>query len=204
MIFRFRISSYKSLQVFFLIGFSIFIGTIDSYAQSQDSLWMMGWHSEWDDALHDFEVTFETPYEDDYGEIEATWAHLQDWSQWDYTVGDHSGSIWQKWPDRDDEWELRSDGNTTTIRNRWRNDNSEVIINFNDEIKVIWIAKSFNSGNNWQLFKSEYGEFEFYTEYIDDPRDWIIYDNTSMDLPFDIKMACCFIAMYRSTKQFRN
>lgn len=165
---------------------------------------MLGWHSEWDDSINEFRINFETPTEEDYGEIDATWGHLNDFTQWDYSIGEYGGSIYQKWPRRDDEWELRSDeGNTTTIKNRWRDDNSEILINFNNEIRVVWLSRSFNDGNTWMLSKNEYGEFEFYTEYVDDVRDWIIYDDTSLDLPLDIKVACCFIAMYRTTAQFR-
>jgi len=204
MIFRFRIESIINYKLILLIGLSISIGSNASYGQVNDSLWMLGWHSEWDDSVHEFKITFETPEEEDYGEIEATWAHLNDFTQWDYSIGEYGGSINQKWPRRDDEWELRSDeGNTTTIKNRWRDDNSEVLINFNNEINVVWLSKSFNDGNTWLLYKNEYGEFEFYTEYIDDPRDWIIYDDTSLDLPIDVKVACCFIAMYRATAQLR-
>ncbi len=209
MICRFNIRSYFFLKFIVLIGFSILFGNSNSYAQDEqyqqlDSLWMLSWNSEWDDALHEFKIVYETPTEEDYGELLATWAHLEDWTQWEYSIGDYSGSIWQKWPRRDDEWELRSEGNITTITNRWRNDNSEVVINYNNEIKLIWKSKSFNDGNVWVLEKNDFGEFEFFTEFVDDPRDWLIYDDTALDLPLDVKVACCFIALYRTTAPFRR
>lgn len=203
-----KVSSTFSIVSILSIGISVFIGNSQLYAQdgadaARDSMWMLAWHSEWDDALHEWTVIYETPEEkENEGDIEATWAHNGDFSQWDYSVGDNDGTIWQKWPDRDDQWELRADGNTTTIRPKWNNDVSEWIINYNGEIKVTWFSKNFNDGNIWLLAKSPYGEYEFYTEYVDDPRDWLIYDATSVDLPFDVKMACCFIAMYVTTKQF--
>ena len=195
-------STLSALNIF-LIGLAVIIGNTTIYAQNEiDSLWMLEWHSEYDDVLFEWEVLYETLQEDDSGEIDATWAHNNDFSQWDYSIGDHDGTIWRKWPDREDHWEVRSNGNTTTIKTKWLNDVSEWFINYNDEIKVTWRSKNFNDGNTWSLYKSKYGEFEFYTEFIDDPRDWIIYDATSADLPFDVKMACCFIAMYVTTKQF--
>ena len=195
-------STLSALNIF-LIGLAVIIGNTTIYAQNEiDSLWMLEWHSEYDDVLFEWEVLYETLEEDDSGEIDATWAHNNDFSQWDYSIGDYDGTIWRKWPDREDHWEVRSNGNTTTIKTKWLNDVSEWFINYNDEIKVTWRSKNFNDGNTWSLYKSKYGEFEFYTEFIDDPRDWIIYDATSADLPFDVKMACCFIAMYVTTKQF--
>jgi len=110
-----------------IIGLSV-LGSSATYAQDDpyiqdetDSLWMLSWHSEWDDALFDWEVIYETLDEEEQGEIEATWAHNNDFSQWDYSVGDYDGTIWRKWPDRDDQWELRSDGNTTPITPKWLN-----------------------------------------------------------------------------------
>ncbi len=205
MTFRFRKKLSNHFRYLIIFGCTILYGAPVSYAQEIDSLWMLAWHAELDNALHNFEIVFETSSEElEQGEIEATWAHLNDYSQWDYIVGDYDGTIWQKWPNRDDMWELKADGNTTTISNRWPNDNSELIINYNNEIKVIWRASSFNDGNSWHIYRSQYGEFEFYTEFEDDPRDWLIYDNTIDELPFDIKMACCFIALYRTIKPFRN
>jgi len=186
-----------------IIGLTVF-GSQYTYAQDQtDSLWMLEWHTEWDDSLFEWEIIYETNNEEEYneeGDFDATW--IQSTSQWDYSVGDYYGTIWRKWPDRDDQWELKSEDNTTTIKMKWLNDVSEWTINYNNQIKVTWISKSFNDGNTWLLSKSEYGEFEFYTEFVDDPRDWLIYDATSPDLPFDVKMACCFISMYITTKQF--
>lgn len=173
------------------------------YAQDEiDSLWMLEWHTEWDNELFEWEIIYETNEYEDFGELDATWAHNRDFSQWDYSVGDYDGTIWRKWPNREDQWELKSDGNTTTIKTKWFNDVSEWLINYNGEIEVRWISREFNDGNSWLLYKSEYGEYEFYTEFVDDPRDWLIYDATSPELPFDIKMACCFISMYVTTKQF--
>ena len=198
-----RIRSVYSTLILLIFGLTVTIGCNQSYAQDElDSLWMIAWHSEWDDELFEWNVIYETEEEEEEGEIDATWAHNRDFSQWDYSIGDYDGTIWRKWPDREDQWEVRSDGNTTTIKTKWLNDVSEWTIIYNGEIKVSWISKGFNDGNTWLLNKSEYGEFEFYTEFIDDPRDWLIYDATSADLPFDVKMACCFIAMYVTTKQF--
>ena len=199
-----RILKAYSLLAFLIFGLTVSIGCSQSFAQEEvDSVWMLGWHSEWDDELFAWDVIYETlDDEEEEGELEATWAHQRDFSQWDYSIGDYDGTIWQKWPDREDQWELRSDGNTTTIRTKWSNDVSEWLINYNGKIKVTWMSKGFNDGNTWQIYKSEFGEFEFYTEFIDDPRDWLIYDDASADLPFDVKMACCFIAMYVTTKQF--
>ncbi len=198
-----KLSTFSTITIL-VFGLTASIGSTYCYAQAEtDSLWMLGWHSEWDDALHEWKVVFETPeIEEDEGEFEATWAHNNDFSQWDYSIGEYDGTIWQKWPDRQDQWELRSDGNTTTITTKWRNDVSQWTINYNGEIKVTWMSAGFNDGNSWLIHKSPYGEFEFYTEFENDPRDWLIYDDTSAVLPFDVKMACCFIAMYVTTNQF--
>ena len=172
---------------------------------AQDSIIIVSWHASWDDAFHEWDVMYELPNgEIEEGEVEATWHHLSDWSTWDVHIGDYDGIIRQKWNKNDQLWEFRMDGNITTCETKWSGDYSEWTMSFNGDIKIKWLSKSYRDGNNWFFEDPEYGVYEFYTEYLDDPRDWIVFDDTAIDLPVDIKILCGFIAMFRSTKQYRQ
>ncbi len=192
MIYRFK-HSVLFVFIFPFLGFS------------QDSLKLISINASWDDAYHewDFHYLDLSEDEEEVGEIEATWAHLEDWKEWDVSVGNFYGNIRQKWRHNDQLWELSAGSNVTTIKTKWNNDYSEWIINFNGQIKIRWLAEKIDDGNVWFFDHQDYGVFEFITEFENDPRDWLIYDDT-IQLPLDIKVACCFIAMYRSTVAFRG
>lgn len=180
------------------IDYEILADTIDF-----DTLWMTSWKAEWDDVLYEWVIHYETLNDEGTGEVEATWSHIKDWTQWDFSIGDYDGTIWQKWDQRDDLWELKCNGVVTKIRTEYYNDYSSWIIEYNQEIKVKWRSESYNDGNFWVMLDKKYGELQFYTEFEDDPRDWLIFDNTIDQLPFDVKLACYFTAMYRATSGYR-
>jgi len=168
-----------------------------------DTLWMTSWNAEWDDVLYEWTINYETPKDTGFGEVEATWSHIKDWTQWDFSIGEYFGTIWQKWDKRDDLWELKCNGKVTKIRTEYYNDYSSWIIEYDQKIKVKWRSESYDDGNFWVMLDKKYGELQFYTEYEDDPRDWLIFDDTIDELPFDVKLACFFTAMYRATSTYR-
>ncbi len=132
------------------------------------------------------------------GELEVRWKLKDDQSEWDYSVGDASGSIKKKWQNKNTEWELRGDNQIITIKTRWLNDLTEWRIS-DGTISLTLESEYKNQLDEWSIAKSKYGTFEMYTLYENDFRDWEIEDNLSEEVSFSMKIAMAFIVMYQST-----
>ncbi len=67
------------------------------------------------------------PDEDVVGELKLRWLNIRDdWSEWDFQIGEWRGTIRQKWKDDKNQWELRTyEGDVVTMRTAWPNDFKE-------------------------------------------------------------------------------
>lgn len=177
----------KSILVFFIFHISIF---------SVQAQYLTGMSTSWSDSFVEWEIF--TDDEELNGELKMRWQMQEDWSQWDYRLDDAIGSIKQKWKDNPNEWEVRGDNKVITARTIYRDDFREWRIT--DNSKTLRLKTRFgNNGNEWILEGKDYGFMEIYTEWENDPRDWIIVDELSDDVPLPMKMAVVFLAIYQSS-----
>lgn len=137
------------------------------------------------------------PEEELYGEFKLRWLHMRDdFSEWDYELGDERGTIKQKWKDDLSQWELRSySGNVITMRTMWSNDLSEWRITDNS-ITLNLKSKWKNQFDEWLVDDSARGQFYLYTLAERDPRDWAIQDNLDEDVSEALKMAIIFVTVF--------
>lgn len=137
------------------------------------------------------------PEEELYGEFKLRWLHMRDdFSEWDYELGDERGTIKQKWKDDLSQWELRSySGNVITMRTMWSNDLSEWRITDNS-VTLNLKSKWKNQFDEWLVDDSNRGQFYLYTLAERDPRDWAIQDNLDEDVSEAMKMALIFITVF--------
>ncbi|HFA50142.1 MAG TPA: hypothetical protein ENJ95_14120 [Bacteroidetes bacterium] len=142
------------------------------------------------------EWRFFTGAEDEEGELNLRWD--DDWTDWDYRIGEIFGNIKMKWKDRPGEWELRGNNQIVTARALWRNDFSEWRITDNNTTFTLK-AKWKNQTDNWSAGNSKHGTFEMETNRERDPRDWNIYDDLDGEVSFELKMMMVFIVVYHST-----
>lgn len=131
------------------------------------------------------------------GELVMRWQMQNDWSVWDYEVGDHSGYIKQKFSDDPTQWEVRGDGRVVTMRTLWSDDFSEWRVSDNQTTLVLK-SRYGNSAEEWMLRDESQGHFYMYTSYENDPRDWTIESDLPEEISMPMRMALIFLVLYHS------
>jgi hypothetical protein len=139
----------------------------------------------------------EAPEEELYGEFKLRWLNVRDdFSEWDYEIGDERGTIRQKWKDDISQWELRSyEGNVVTMRTMWSNDLTEWRVTDNS-ITLNLKSKWKNQFDEWLVDDPARGVFYLYTYLERDPRDWAIEDALNEEVSQSMKMAMIFLTVF--------
>ncbi len=176
-------------QVFVLLSFVAL--------QAQEAYF--GISSREDDSFADW-IVF-TDVEDEEGEITRRWRFGDDWSEWDYNIGEYSGTIKMKWKDDPSQWEVRGDGDIVNIRTKWRGDYSEWRLSDGTHTLTL-ISKYRNVNEEWFVREKTYGKFQMYTLYEGDRRDWEVIDELDENVSFAMRTALVFIVMYHGTPKF--
>ncbi len=155
-----------------------------------------GISTKWSDDFIEWIVY--TDDEDLEGDITMRWQMQRDWTEWDYRLGDETGSIKLKWKGDPNHWELSGGDELITIRTLWKGDPSEWRITNNS--KSITLKRRWNNNfNEWQLKNGKYGEFDMITNWENDPREWVVEDDLDDDISIHMKMAILFIVTYHSS-----
>ncbi len=186
----------------YLILISAFLFSGISLSAQQ---WLTGIETTWTDSFVEWRLYSETEgdYEEDEeleasGELELRWKNQDNWTEWDFEIGEERGQIAQVSRSRPDQWELRSDGGLVTIRPRWPNDLTEWKVT-GKNFSFIFKSKWRNNLDEWILVDDRYGHFSLQTAWERDPRQWNIYDELDEEVPLNVKMAMVFIATFYSS-----
>ncbi len=172
-------------KLFLLLSFMVALSCI--HAQE-----LTGIATKWSDSFTEW-VIF-TDDEELEGELRLRWLSNNDWSEWEYRVGDASGSIRLKWKPNQNEWEVRGDNEIVTMRTVWNNDFREWRISADKTLTLK--CRHGNLFDEWELDSSD---FRIATVWEGDPRDWLIEDRLGDEVSLPVKMAVVFIAVFNST-----
>ena len=176
-------------QQFLLLALFIF-----SYSISTAQI-LTGFETRWSDDFREW--TIFTGDEDEEGSLALRWPQQNDWSEWDYRIGESTGSIKLKFKNDPSNWEVRGDGEIITMRMKWKNDVNEWTIS--DGSKKLTLKAVYNNNlNDWKIDGAQNGVFEIYMEWQDDPRNWTIIDELDEDISLPFRMAISFISVYHS------
>lgn len=148
--------------------------------------------AKWGDAFNEW--TLYSDVEDEEGDLTMRWLSRNDWSEWNYSIGESSGSVRIKWKDDPSQWEVRGDGEIISIRMKWNNDITQWTLSDGTN-RFTFKTRFGNNLNEWRLKDDSKGVFEVYTEYENDPRDWLIVDEMDEEISLPMKMGMVFIAM---------
>lgn len=166
-------------------------------AQAQQ---LVGLSSYYDDSFVEwrFYAADETGDETE-GTLKLTWQLREDdWTEWEYRIGDAYGTIKMKWRDNPEEWELRGNNSIVTARTVWPGQFDEWRITDNTTTLTLK-SKWTSQWDYWLLRSSNNGNFEMYTHYERDPRDWEIVDELDDKVSFEMKLMLMFVTMFNST-----
>ncbi|MCU0345359.1 MAG: hypothetical protein MUC59_00340 [Saprospiraceae bacterium] len=133
------------------------------------------------------------------GTLKLTWQLREDdWTEWDYRIGDLTGNIKMKWKDKPEEWDLRGNNTIINARSVWPGQFDEWRITDNTTTLTLK-SKWGNQSDEWLLRSSNNGNFNMFTSYERDPRDWVIEDELDDKVSFEMKLMLMFVVMFNST-----
>jgi hypothetical protein len=139
-----------------------------------------------------------TPDEDRTGTLELRWAFRDDWTEWDFRLGDTVATIRQKWHDDPNLWEINCMGVTATARTVWKGDFRKWRITDGNH-SFQWLSRYGRVSDEWILRRDEHGFFTVHVYWEDDPREWVVTDELESEVSYAIRLALIFITLYHST-----
>jgi hypothetical protein len=151
--------------------------------------------AKYNDAFVEWEL-----YTDDNekaGTLNMIWQNPDDWSQWNYRIGEKTGTIKTKWNKDFSQWELRGENKIITAQMIWNSDPRQWRITDNTmtlELKTKW----GNQLTEWVVDDNKKGQFYMYMDAQNDPRDWQIEDELDETVSFPMKMTLVFLTMFNS------
>ena len=174
--------------IFFFLG--LFINTANTQT-------LLGLSTRFNNAFVEWDV-----YADSIqtGNISITWQQPDNWGEWNYRVGEKSGTIKTKWSEDFTMWELRGDNKIITAQPVYPGNPCAWRITDNN-FSLVLSCRNGNDSNEWAVEDEKRGTFFIYTDVANDPRDWVIDDNLSNTVPFPMHMMLTFIALFNSIPQ---
>ena len=158
--------------------------------------YITGIGTRWSDAFTDWII-----YTDDQeleGNITLRYQLSGNWAEWDYRLGEESGSIKMKFRDNPSQWELRGGNEIITIHMVWPNDIREWRLT-NNSTTITLKSRWGNNLNEWQLKDDKKGQFYIVANWENDPREWNVWDELDEDISIHMKIALIFIATFHSS-----
>ncbi|MEN0002855.1 MAG: hypothetical protein AAF798_01880 [Bacteroidota bacterium] len=159
---------------------------------------LTGLATQWNDDLSQWYVY--TDEEDVVGELRLRWPQQQDWTQWEFRMGELAGSIRLKWRENPNEWEIRVGNQVATARTVLNNRFREWRI-FDGTHQFTLLQTYGNSTDEWKIRPNKWGTMDMITTWQNDPRDWEIYDELDEAVQFPIKLAIVFIGVVHSIRR---
>lgn len=157
---------------------------------------IIGLGTRWSDSFREWEI--QTVDDQRYGSLELRWRLSDDWTQWEFRLGDTTAQIRQKWADDPNLWEIRCLGETVTARTIFSNDFRQWRLS-DGEHRIRWQSRYGNIRDEWIIREgSEHGDFRVQTYWEGDPRDWIVEDNLNEDVSYAMRVALMFVAVFNS------
>ncbi|MEM1320026.1 MAG: hypothetical protein AAGG75_07185 [Bacteroidota bacterium] len=157
--------------------------------------YLTGAGTKWGDEFTEWIIY--TDDEELQGELIMRWQNRNDWSEWDYRIGDVMGGFKLVWQNDPGQWELRGNGRVITARTVYPRDFRQWRITDNSHTLVLR-SRWTNNFNEWQLRDDEFGNLDIYTQWEDDPREWIITDELDERISLEMKLTAVFLALLTS------
>ncbi len=159
---------------------------------------LTGVATRWNDSFSEWIIYAYAGEEELEGELRLRWAMTDDWTEWQYRLGESIGTIKLKWREDLNEWEARGDNHIASARTVWRGNFREWRIT--DGKHTLTLASRFgNIWDEWTVRNSSAGHFEMYTSFEGDPRDWVIIDELDETVPLTTKLLMMHVVLFQSS-----
>ncbi|MBK9106496.1 MAG: hypothetical protein IPL92_18525 [Saprospiraceae bacterium] len=90
-----------------------------------------------------------TEDEDIRGELRMRWTFQDDWTVWDWRVGDVAATIEQKWAEDPNLWVIRCEGVTVNAKTAWAGEFKRWKLNDGNE-QINWESRYANQKEDWK------------------------------------------------------
>ena len=177
-------------KVFLLSGFSLFLAQI---AMAQQITWI---ETSFSNSFREWTIL--TDDDDLRGSLRMRWIHQNDWTAWDFTLGDTFATIEQKWADQPDMWIIRCNGVSVTAKTAWQGDFTRWKLN-DGTTQINWMSVYDNQRDDWKTESGKKaGGFGMRTNWEGDPREWVIDDQLPEDVSMAMRIALIFLTLHFS------
>ena len=132
------------------------------------------------------------------GSLRMRWSFQDDWTSWDFDIGDVHGTIDQKWEDDPDLWEIKCNGVIVNARTAWRGEFYRWKLSDGNH-QFNWFPHHYREPDEWVTEENKTGFYQIYTYYEGDAREWVIKDELPEDVSLAMRMAMVFLALHFST-----
>lgn len=157
---------------------------------------LTGLATRWNDSFSEWIAFTDTEGQD--GELRQRWQGQDDWTEWQYRLGESTGTIKLKWREDLNEWEARGDNQIASARTVWRDNFREWRIT--DGKNTLTLSSRYgNIWDEWTIRNSSAGPFEMYTNFEGDPRDWVVIDELDPSIPLTTKLLMMHVVLFQST-----
>lgn len=159
---------------------------------------IQGMETAWSNQFDQWDIfAVDADEEEIEGELRQRWAINNDWSQWDYRIGEDFGVIKVKYKGDINKWELRGGNEIIDIQTIYKNDLSQWRIRSGAIILRLELNRR-DVPFDWRVDSDDYGFYEVYTEWEGDVNAWTIVDEMSEDVSIHMKMAIIFFSKFSS------
>lgn len=159
---------------------------------------LTGISTKWNDTFGEW--TLFTDNQELEGSLQLRWLTNNDWTEWEYRLGDENGMIRMKWKGNANEWEVRSGNEVVTMRTLYNNNFREWRI-VSDKT-LTWKTRYGNNFDEWELTDDQFGGFQVLTAWEGNPGDWIVEDDLDEKINLPTKIAMLFLVIYNSSPKF--
>lgn len=157
---------------------------------------IIGLGTRWSDSFREWDV--HTVDEQKIGSLELRWRLSDDWTQWEFRLGDTTAQIRQKWADDPNLWEVRCLGEVVTARTVFANDFRQWRLSDGTH-RIRWQSRYGNIRDEWLIREAEeHGSFNVHTYWEGDPRDWVVENGLDPEVSYAMRVALIFIAVFNS------
>lgn len=132
------------------------------------------------------------------GELRMRWTFQDDWTTWDWRVGDVAATIEQKWAEDPNLWVIRCEGVTVNAKTAWPGEFRRWKLNDGNH-QINWESKYANQKDEWDIDASGDSPFQVHTYRQGDPREWVVVDKMPADVSTAMKVAMIFLTLHFST-----
>lgn len=177
-------SAYCPISFCRIIGFfSLICGFIITLCVDAQAQQVIGLSTQYDDRYDKWIIVTDT--EGLEGTIEATWAMLGDFTEWQYNLGDQSGIIRMRQKNDPNVWEVLGGGEIIEARTVFPGERNHWQIN-NGRIRVD--VKTYRPQPEQWLVEYKQEEIYFYTYQEYDLRDWVVENKATFNLPMQLAL----------------